>query len=540
MRVDVSREHSHLDVNSTTMFFNRLPIKSLVAGLALLVTVTSCDHRTEPDPATLPNQIIYALNNANQLLQLNIRSSNTPTATTTITGVDMAGGERIVSIDFRPATGQLYGVSNMSRVFVINPATAVARPLTTTAFSPTISGSIVSIDFNPTVDRIRLVTNTGQNLRLNPETGLVVLPDGAINGVAGATIAGVAYTNSQAGATSTTLYDIDPATDRLYIQNPPNDGKLVDVGPLGLNITDAVGFDISSTDNTQGLVAVTFNGASELQQINLTSGRLQKLGNLPGTIIGLAIPTTPVAYAIDGGTNNLLIFNPMNPATVVAKTITGLQMGETILGIDARPLNGQLFMLGSSSRLYVVGVNATTAWTATQIGLTGSFTLSGTDFGFDFNPTVDRIRVVSNTGQNLRLNPTAMPTESALAATDMPLTFAPSSGTSNVSAAAYTNNFAGAGTTVLYDIDVRAGGAVLFQQNPPNNGVLVNVGPLGVDVESANGFDIGGSTGMAYALLRSGGVTRVYTVNLTTGAATAGAAIPGNTLPRGFTLGLGF
>ncbi|WP_375444080.1 DUF4394 domain-containing protein [uncultured Fibrella sp.] len=522
------------------MRINRLPIKSLVAGLFLLFAATSCDHRQEPDPATLPNQVVYALNNANQLLQLNIRSSNTPTATTTITGVDMAGGERIVSIDFRPATGQLYGVSNMSRVFVINPATAVARPLTTTAFSPAISGSIVSIDFNPTVDRIRLVTNTGQNLRLNPETGLVVMPDGAINGVAGATIAGVAYTNSQAGATSTTLYDIDPATDRLYIQNPPNDGKLVDVGPLGLNITDAVGFDISSTDNTQGLVAVTFNGASELQQINLTSGRLQKLGNLPGTIIGLAIPTTPVAYAIDGGTNNLLIFNPMNPATVVTKTITGLQMGETILGIDARPLNGQLFMLGSSSRLYVVGVNATTAWTATQVGLTGSFTLSGTDFGFDFNPTVDRIRVVSNTGQNLRLNPTAMPTESALAATDVSLTFAPSSGTPNVSASAYTNNFAGAGSTVLYDIDVRAGGAVLFQQNPPNNGVLVNVGPLGVDVESANGFDIGGTTGAAYALLRSGGVTRVYTINLASGTATAGAAIPGNPLPRGFTLGLGF
>ncbi|MEZ0487248.1 DUF4394 domain-containing protein [Fibrella aquatica] len=520
------------------MFFNRLRIKSLVAGFALLFAATSCDHRTEPDPATLPDQTIYALNDANQLLRLNIRSSNSPQATTTITGVDVANGERIMSIDFRPATGQLYGVSNRSRLFVINPTTAEARAMTTTAFSPTVDGSIVSIDFNPTVDRIRLVTNTGQDLRLNPETGMVAFTDGVINGAPGAAIAGVAYINNRAGATSTTLYDIDPATDRLYIQNPPNNGTLTDVGPLGLDITGAAGFDIAFNDNTQGLVAVTFNGASELQQINLTSGRLQKLGNLPGTIIGLAIPTEPTAYAVDAA-NNLLIFNPMSP-TVTTKTLTGLQSGETIVGIDFRPLNGQLFMLGSTSRLYLLGVNATNAWTATQVGMTGSFTLSGTDFGFDFNPTVDRIRVVSNTGQNLRLNPTVMPTESALAATDGSLTFAPAMGTPNVSAGAYTNNFVGAPSTVLYDIDVRSGGAVLFQQNPPNAGGLVNVGPLGVDVESMNGFDIGGASNMAYALLRVGGVTRIYSVNLTTGAATAGASLPGNATVRGFALGLGF
>lgn len=516
------------------MRINRLPIKSLAAGLTLLFATTGCDHRTAPDPATLPDQTVYALNNVNQLLQLNIRNSNSPTTTTTITGADLQNGERIVSIDFRPATGQLYGVSNQSRVFVINTATAVARPIATAAFSPTITGDIVSIDFNPTVDRIRLVTNTGQNLRLNPETGTVVATDVAINGVTGATVAGVAYTNNVAGATSTTLYDIDPATDRLYIQNPPNNGTLVDVGSLGLNITGAAGFDISPTDNTQGLVAVTFNGASELQQINLSTGRLQKLGNLPGAIIGLAIPTMPVAYAIDGGTNNLLIFNPMNPSVVTTKTLTGLAVGENILGIDSRPVNGQLFMVSSASRMYVVGVNATTAWTATPIGAAAAFTLTGTDFGFDFNPTVDRIRVVSNTGQNLRLNPN----DGTVAGTDTPLTLAPAPGTPNVTAVAYTNNFAGATTTTLYDIDSATD--MLYVQNPPNNGTLVSVAPLGIDVDGVNGFDIGGTSGTAYALFRVGGVTRVYTVNLTTGAATAGAAIPGNPAPRGFTLGLGF
>ena len=505
-----------------------------ILTIGSLFTLNGCmDHRSAPDPATLPDAVVYALNDANQLLRLNVRSSNAPLATTPISGTGLQNGERILAIDFRPATGQLYGVSNMSRLFVINTTTAEARPLTTTSFSPAINGSVVALDFNPTVDRIRLVTNTGQDLRLNPETGGVAATDGTINGVAGATIAEVAYTNNRAGSTTTTLYDIDPATDRLYIQNPPNNGTLTDVGPLGLDITGAVGFDISPSDNSQGLVAVTFNGASELQQINLATGRLQKLGNLPGTIIGLAIPTEPVAYAVDAS-NSLLIFNPQNLTSVTTKTIAGLQNGETILGIDTRPVNGQLFALGSTSRLYSIAVTATASWSAVAVGNSGAFTLTGTDFGFDFNPTVDRIRVVSNTGQNLRLNPE----NGALAATDAPLSL--TTGTPTVTAAAYTNNFAGAATTVLYDIDTRSGGAMLYQQNPPNNGTLVAVGPLNVDIESANGFDIGGTTGTAYALLRSSGTTRVYSINLTTGAATGGANLPGNPIVRGFTFGLGF
>ena len=508
-----------------------------IAVLLIIVsafTLNACqDHRLPPDPAAVPDLTVFAINDANQLLRLSTRTPNSPAATMAITGTN--SDERILSIDFRPATGQLYGVSNQSRLFVINTTTGAARALTTAAFSPAISGSIASLDFNPTVDRVRLVTETGQDLRLNPETGAVAATDGNINGVSGAMIGGVAYTNSRAGVTATTLYDIDPATDRLYTQNPPNNGTLVDVGPLGLDISGVAAFDISANDNTQGLVAVRFGGASELQQINLSTGRLQKLGNLPGNIIGLAIPTDPVAYAIDGS-NNLLIFNPMNPLTTT-KTLTGLQAGETIVGLDSRPVNGQLFALGSTSRLYVVNVNNTNAWTVTQVGTAGLFTLSGTDFGFDFNPTVDRIRVVSNTGQDLRLNPN----DGTLSATDGNLAFSPSGGTPNVSAAAYTNSFAGATTTTLYDIDVRPGSsAVLVQQNPPNAGTLIVVGPLGVDVESANGFDIGGTTNMAYALLKSGGTTKIYSVNLISGAATAGATLPGSPTVRGFTLGLGF
>lgn len=49
-------------------------------------------------------------------------------------------------------------------------------------------------------------------------------------------VSAVSYINTRAGATTTTLYDIDPGTDNLYIQNTFNNGTLALEGLLNLNI----------------------------------------------------------------------------------------------------------------------------------------------------------------------------------------------------------------------------------------------------------------------------------------------------------------
>ena len=154
--------------------------------------------------------------------------------------------------------------------------------------------------------------------------------------------------------------------------------------------------------------------------------------------------------------------------------------------------------------------------------------LSGTSFGFDFNPTVDRIRVVSNTGQNLRLDPNT----GLIAAIDLPL----NPGTPAVASAAYTNNFAGATTTTLYVID--AATDKLYIQTPPNNGTLVLVGSLGINIGADNGFDIGGRSGKAYGLFSIGSITKLYTLDLTTGLVVGQVDFPG--VAKGFAVGLGF
>ncbi|MGB8192256.1 MAG: DUF4394 domain-containing protein [Chitinophagaceae bacterium] len=489
---------------------------------SLLFLAPSCskDNETAKEDAVGPDLVFYGVTSSNQLLQYNAKSPGVIDATVAITGLQT--GETLLGIDFRPATGQLYGVGSTSRIYIINHLTGRATAIGTTAFSPAISGSIVSFDFNPTVDRIRLVTSSGQNLRLNPETGGVAATDGNIN-PGTASVSAVAYTNSFAGATSTTLYDIDINSKKLYKQDPPNNGTLVEVGLLNVGAFTDGGFDISP-DNDAALASLTVSGVNTLYMIDLTTGNATSLGAFATAVTGIAIPTNSVAYSVDES-NNLMMHDFNASGLPISKPITGLQTSEMILGIDMRPATGQLYALGSTSRLYTINMSS---GAATLIGAQFSTLLSGTSFGFDFNPTVDRIRIVSNTGQNLRLDPNT----GAVAAVDGML----NPGTPMVSAAAYTNNFPGATTTTLFDID--AGTDKLYVQNPPNNGTLVEVGPLGINVDFNNGFDIGGTSNKAYALLRVGASTKMYSINLTTGAATLFSEFPSNV--RGLAIGLGF
>ncbi|TCD07132.1 DUF4394 domain-containing protein [Pedobacter frigidisoli] len=500
-------------------------IMALIAVMTpILFSACKKDRGNEPMETLIPGPDVnfYALTGDSKLLLINAKNPSSITSQVSISGLQT--GESILGIDFRPATGQLYGVGSSSRLYVIDPKTGAARSISAAPFTPAISGTAVGFDFNPTVDRIRLVTNTGQNLRLNPETGAVMITDGVINGVTNAKIGSVAYTQNKAGAATTILFDIDAATDKLYKQDPPNDGKLVEVGSLGFDVDEAGGFDINP-DGTAAIAALTSAGTSALYTIDLTSGKASKIGTLGSSITGLAIPTEPVAFAVSNN-NELIIFNPAvtNP-TLVAKAITGIQTGESILGIDMRPINGQLFAIGSTSRIY--SINASSG-AATMVG-SGPLTtlLTVTQVGIDFNPTVDRIRIVGNTGQNFRINPA----DGALTV-DSPISLASAA----ISGSAYTNNFQGSSATVLYDID--ATNDRLYKQDPPNAGTLVDVGALGVNIEATNGFDIGGTSGVAYGIFTVGGVQKLYSINLTTGAATAGATI--TTAVRGFTLGLGF
>ena len=67
---------------------------------------------------------LYGVNTSNQLLRFDSSTPGTATTVGAITGLQ--GGENMLGIDFRPATGQLYALGSTSRLYVINKMTGAA------------------------------------------------------------------------------------------------------------------------------------------------------------------------------------------------------------------------------------------------------------------------------------------------------------------------------------------------------------------------------------------------------------------------------
>jgi Domain of unknown function (DUF4394) len=251
-------------------------------------------------------------------------------------------------------------------------------------------------------------------------------------------------------------------------------------------------------------------------------------------IAALALPSQSSAALIYGVTldNTLFSFDSATPGTIIgALPMSGFTAAnENIRGIDFRPATGQLYAIGSFGQLYTV--NLTTA-ALTAVGA-GVGPINGTAFGFDFNPTIDRIRLTSNTNKNYVINPITGALQ--LAATDL---FYPAGDPNvgvdpNVVGSAYTNSILGGvpASSQLYAID--AGIDVLATQ-ANNTGVLGTVGPLlTVNTGELVGFDIlslaeGNNTAYASLTPTGGSVSNLYTINLATATAVLIGQIDGGT-----------
>ena len=200
-----------------------------------------------------------------------------------------------------------------------------------------------------------------------------------------------------------------------------------------------------------------------------------------------------------------------------------------LVGIDVRPANGAIYGLGNAGGLYVLDP----AGTRPELKARLNVALEGRSFGLDFNPTVDRLRVVSDSGQNLRIN-----VDTGAVTVDGFL----KSGTARaagIGGVAYTNNDTDTSTaTTLFDLD--SVNDQLVTQVPPNDGVLVPVGRLGFRGSSVSAFDIWTSVkdgkavdNMGFAALDGGG--SLFSIDLKLGSATfignVGTELVGLTFP---------
>jgi Domain of unknown function (DUF4394) len=233
---------------------------------------------------------------------------------------------------------------------------------------------------------------------------------------------------------------------------------------------------------------------------------------------------TGVALTANGG---FLRFADNQPSAARGLgQVQGLNGDQRLIGIDYRVQDGRLYGVGNAGGIYTIRLRVGDVRATKVSQLT--VPLDGSQFGVDFNPAANRLRVISNTGQNLRHNiddPTAPLTTTVDGVLTYPATpTQPAITATGATAAAYTNNDLNPNTaTTLFDIDTMLDQVVI--QSPANAGLVQPTGKLGMDVGPVAGFDIAtvtgaaGTTNKAVAVLQSGGRSRLAEIRLLSGEA---------------------
>ena len=489
-------------------------------------------------PTTAPAQEpgdVFASTEGNKLLSFNSASPGKACTSASFSG--QQADEKIVGIDVRPADQVLYALGSTGQLYTVDKATAALTQKSTliaalgdSAPYAGLIGTTFGFDFNPGNDLIRVNSDTGLNFRIAPDTGVVTTdvdlnPPGSVPGES-------AYGNNFASVNLSSYYFIDSASDSLQVVGRDSgntiNGDVKSVGSLGVSDVQAVaGFDILGTDN-RGLAALNTAGSSSssLYWINLGSGAASLVGNIGGgeRVNGLAYGRTAVAtvFALTSD-NHLVSFKPLTPGTIDSDVaISGLAGGENIVGMDFRPADGQLYALTDQAHLYVV--DTTTGALSGSITLAASSAdsvaptysgLQGTHFGVEFGSADDTLRVQSDAGQNLRVNPADGTVSADPTLNDGGTPVA-------IVSTAMTNPYAGATSSLQYGIDVA--GNRLLRQTSQNGSQQLRGALTGGPFEPTAGFDVaGGENGLTVAALMPVGMTTstLYRVNLGNGELTS-------------------
>ncbi|MDX2598754.1 DUF4394 domain-containing protein [Streptomyces caniscabiei] len=226
----------------------------------------------------------------------------------------------------------------------------------------------------------------------------------------------------------------------------------------------------------------------------------------------------------------LVVFRVDKPGAVVPLgRVHGLKGDTRLVGIDYRVQNNKLYGVGDKGGVYTLREAGAKVTKVSQL----TVALQGKAYGVDFNPAANRLRVISDTGQNLRHNlddPQGAPAAGTTAVdgtlTDPPVPPATAGVTARgATGAAYTNNDLDTATaTTLFDLDTAQDRISL--QSPANAGTLAPTGGLGVDAPLNTGFDIYSSArsgvNAGYAVTGS----RLFAVNLLTGKVSSAGTFP--------------
>lgn len=237
----------------------------------------------------------------------------------------------------------------------------------------------------------------------------------------------------------------------------------------------------------------------------------------------------PIGYTLaKDGTTLVVVPNLAAPGATMSIAITGA-IGR-VDAIDFRPATGELVGYDSvSDRFYTIN---TATGVATDISTPPLTPTTGRVLDIDWNPTIDRLRLVTSDDDNIVFNPvngaTTLATDLFYVAADANFGEDP-----NIIGNGYTQSFFGPPNpqtptrmTTQYVIDSTTNDLGILANNLGSittvaaltlDGVPFDFGPEGgfdIYFDAALGQDI------AYAILEAGGVVGLFTLNLTNGALT--------------------
>jgi Domain of unknown function (DUF4394) len=245
----------------------------LLLAVVVLVLGAAAEARAIP---------FVVLTSTNGVAQFDSASPNQTGPVYPITGLQT--NEQVYGIDFRAANGQLYGVTNMNRLLVINPASGAATEAA--PLSMPLSGGVFGFDFDPASDRVRVISDSEQNILIDPVTGAVTVGPAPmyVGGSPNPFISGVAYGNNN-------LYAID---GNVLAMINPLDGVITPIGPLSGNPGPLFGFDV--VDGNGYLAAGQF-----FDVVNLSNGSSAPAGQFPNPLFAKGLAAVLPAGGTPGG-----------------------------------------------------------------------------------------------------------------------------------------------------------------------------------------------------------------------------------------------
>ncbi len=361
-------------------------------------------------------------------------------------------------------------------------------------------------------DEIRFI-GSNLNFRVDPNTGDVIDANPSTPGVQGHLIplpignyVAAAYTENHPGATTTTLYVINTATDHLGRVGgrggtpSPNTGTVTDIGPLNQPTNGNASLDAAlPTDNLFAWV-----NSVGFALVDSHNGELLTIGAVgPGTglcvrdLAVLALPAT--MYALTDDSRLLRFWNFAPNVSLGEAAITGLvdqAGGELLQAIALRASTGQLYALSNRAGLYTINPLDRRSGVPRHPRLVARRPRSG----WTLSRPPGEIRIVSDNGVNIRVHPeTFAVTEGAKLSTR------------GVIAIGYTHlPPAGSGQTLFaFTPTTYAYIGGLGGTPSPDTGVVNIIDPLGFEPSLQAGYDFSVADNMALAAGRFGTVDRL-------------------------------